>query len=328
MTEVSILSTCSKKPSRIVTNRELEAKLGLRSGIIERLTGIQKRHYLGEGESLQSLATDVGFEAIKKSGLNPSHLDMLIFYTDVPPTILENDCLKKTYYEISPHIQYLLREREIDVNCECINVGGSCAAFISVLQIAYGLIKSGAKKNILIVGAANCSSFLEKADKNVAMTFSDGAAATILTATQEKGFIDFYCMTDGAGYNSASFKDYEEFFIDRKRVAEFAPRAFQLAINNLLKKTKLKIENIDLFIPHQAGIKIIKNGIELSRIPPQKVYICLQHDGNAGAAALQLSLSNAMEEGRINEGDLIALVGFGTGWHYGATAFYYHKNPI
>jgi 3-oxoacyl-[acyl-carrier-protein] synthase-3 len=328
MTEVSILSTCSKKPSRIVTNRELEAKLGLRSGIIERLTGIQKRHYLGEGESFQSLATDVGFEAIKKSGLNPSSLDMLILYTDVPPTILENDRLKKTYYEMSPHIQYLLREREIDINCECINVGGSCAAFISALQIAYGLIKSGAKKNILIIGAANCSSFLEKADKNVAMTFSDGAAATILTATQEKGFIDFYCMTDGAGYNSASFEDYEEFFIDRKRVAEFAPRAFQLAINNLLKKTKLKIENIDLFIPHQAGIKILKDGIELSRIPPQKVYICLQHDGNAGAAALQLSLSNAMEEGRINEGDLIALVGFGTGWHYGATAFYYHKNPI
>jgi 3-oxoacyl-[acyl-carrier-protein] synthase-3 len=328
MTEVSILSTCSKKPSRIVTNLELEAKLSLRSGIIERLTGIQKRHYLGEGESLQGLATDVCFETIKKSGLNPSNLDMLIFYTDVPPTILENDCLKKTYYEISPHIQYLLKEREIDVNCECINVGGSCAAFISALQIAYGLIKSGAKKNILIVGAANCSSFLEKADKNVAMTFSDGAAATILTATQEKGFIDFYCMTDGAGYNSGSFKNYEEFFIDRKRVAEFAPRAFQLAINNLLKKTKLKIENIDLFIPHQAGIKIIKKGIELSRIPPQKVYTCLQHDGNAGAPALQIALSNAMEESRINEGDLIALVGFGTGWHYGATAFYYHKNPV
>ena len=97
MTEVSILSTCSKKPSRIVTNRELESKLGLRSGIIERLTGIQKRHYLGEGESLQSLATDVGFEAIKISGLNPSQLDLLIVYSDVPPTILENGYLKKGY---------------------------------------------------------------------------------------------------------------------------------------------------------------------------------------------------------------------------------------
>ena len=328
MTEVSILSTCSKKPSRIVTNYELEEKLSLRSGIIERLTGIQKRHYLGKGESLQGLATDVCAEAIKKSGLDPSSLDMMIFYTDVPPTLPENDCLKKTYYEISPHIQYLLRERKIDLNCECINIGGSCTAYVSALQLAYGLIKSRTKKNILIIGAANCSSFLEKADKNVAMTFADGAAATILTATQEKGFIDFYCMTDGAGYNSGSFKEYDELFIDRKRVAEFAPRAFQLAINSLLEKTKLKPENIDLFIPHQAGIRIIKRGIELSRIPPQKVYICLQYDGNTGAPAIQIALSNAIEEGRINEGNLIALIGFGTGWNYGATAFYYHKNPV
>jgi len=328
MTEVSILSTCSKKPSRIVTNYELEKKLSLRSGIIERLTGIQKRHYLGEGESLQGLAADVCSEAIKKSSLDPSSLDMMIFYTDVPPTILENGCLKKTYYEIAPHIQYLLKKRGINVNCECINIGGSCVAFISALQIAYGLIKSRVKKNILIIGAANCSSFLERAEKNVAMTFSDGAAATILTATQKKGFIDFYCMTDGIGYDSGSFKEYDELFVDRKRVAEFAPKAFQLAISGLLEKTKLNPEEIDLFIPHQAGIKIIERGIELSRIPHKKVYICLQSDGNTGAPAIQLALSNALGEGRINEGNLIALVGFGTGWHYGATAFYYHKNPV
>ena len=95
-----------------------------------------------------------------------------------------------------------------------------------------------------------------------------------------------------------------------------------------MEKTKLKTENIDLFIPHQAGIRIIKRGIELSRIPPQKVYICLQYDGNTGAPAIQIALSNAIEEGRINEGNLIALIGFGTGWNYGATAFYYHKNPV
>jgi 3-oxoacyl-[acyl-carrier-protein] synthase-3 len=328
MTEVSILSTHSKKPSRIVPNSELEERLNLRPGIIERLTGIQKRHYLGEGESLQSLATDVCVEAIKKSGLNPSSLDMIIFYTDVPPTLPGKNRLNKTYYEISPHIQYLLRERKIYVNCECINIGGSCVAFISALEIAWGLIKSGIKKNILIVGASNCSSFLEKADKNVAMTFSDGAAATILGATEEKGFIDFYLMTEGDGYNSGAFKGYDELFIDRTRVAEFAPRAFQLAISSLLEKTKLRLERIDLFIPHQAGIRIIKKGLELSRIPQKKVYICLQSDGNTGAPAIQMALSNALREGRIDEGNLVVLVGFGTGWNYGATAFYYHQCPV
>jgi 3-oxoacyl-[acyl-carrier-protein] synthase-3 len=327
MTEVSIISTCSKKPRRIVTNNELEEKLGLKTGIIEKLTGIQKRHYLGEGESLQGLATDVCVEAIKASNLDPSSLDMMIFYTDVPPTILENNHLKKIYYEISPHIQYLLGERKIAVNCECINIGGSCVAYISALQIAYGLIKSRIKRNVLIVGATNCSKFLDKADKNAAMTFSDGAAATILAATQKKGFIDFYCMTDGAGYDSGSIKDYEELFIDRKRVAEFAPQAFHLAVDKILKKSKLKLEDIDIFIPHQAGIKIIERGIKLAGISPQKVYICLQYDGNIGAPALQMALANAIREGRIKDRDLILLIGFGTGWHYGAASLYYHKNP-
>ena len=325
MTEVSIISTCSKKPGRIVTNKELEEKLGLKAGIIERLTGIQKRHYLGEGESLQGLATDVCEEVIKTSNLDPSSLDMMIFYTDVLPTILENNQLKKIYCEISPHIQYLLKERDIAVNCECINIGGSCVSFISALQIACGLIKSKAKRNILIVGAANCSNFMEKADKNVAMTFSDGAAATILTGTQEKGFLDFYCMTDGAGYDSGSIKNYEVLYVDRKRVAEFAPKAFKLAVDKFLEKSKLKLDDIDIFIPHQAGIKIIERGIKLAGISSDKVYVCLQNDGNTGAPSLQMALANAIREGRIKDNDLILLIGFGTGWHYGATAFYYKK---
>jgi 3-oxoacyl-[acyl-carrier-protein] synthase-3 len=327
MIEVSIVSTCFKKPSRVVTNLELEKKLGLGPGIIERLTGIQSRNYLGQNESLPDLATDACFEAIQKSKLDPSDLDMIIFYTDVPPTMLEEGCLKKTYYEIAPHIQFLLREKGATVNCECINIGGSCVAFISALQIACGLIKSGSKKNIVIIGAANCSSFLGRAEKNVAMTFSDGAAATILAATPRRGFLDFYCMTDGAGYDSGVFKDYEELYIDRKRVAEFAPRAFQSAIRSLFEKTKLGPDNFELFIPHQAGLKIIERGIKLAEIPREKVFICLQSDGNTGAPAIQIALTRALEEGRIKEGNLIALVGFGTGWHYGATAFYFHQNP-
>jgi len=327
MIDVSIISTCSKTPRRVVTNSELEEKLGLRSGMIERLTGIQKRHYLDENESLQGLATDVCVEAIRASGLDPSSLEMMIFYTDVPPTILENHHLKRTYYEIAPHIQYLLRERNIALNCECINIGGSCVGFISALQIAYGLIRSGTKKNILIVSAANCSQFLDKADKNVAMTFSDGAAATILAGSREKGFIDFYCMTDGAGYETGSFINYEALFVDRKRVAEFAPRALQLAVNKTLEKTKLAAEDIDLFIPHQAGLKIIERGIRLAGISWDKVYICLQYEGNAGAPSLQMALGNAIKEGRIKDGDFVLLIGFGTGWHYGGTVFCYRRIP-
>jgi 3-oxoacyl-[acyl-carrier-protein] synthase-3 len=323
MTEVSILSTWAKKPSRVVPNQELEVQLGFKEGLIERLTGIQRRHYLGEGESLQSLAADVSEEAIRRSGLDPLDLGMMIFYTDVPPTLMENGRLVRIYHEYAPHLQHMLKERGIELRCECITIGGSCVSFIAALWIAYGLIRAQAMRNILIVGAANTSQFLENADKNVVMTFSDGAAASILSASDEKGFLDFYCMTDGSGYLAGSYRDYKELSIDRKGVAEFAPKAFKLALEGLFAKTGLKAEDVDLFIPHQAGLRIIEKGAELAGLPAEKIYLCLQDDGNTGAPALQMALSKAVREGRVHKGDLIVLVGFGTGWHYGATAFYY-----
>jgi len=326
MNQVSILSSWAKKPSRIVHNRELEAQLGFKEGLIERLTGIRRRHYLGEGESLQSLAADVSEEAIRRSGLDPLDLGMLIFYSDVPPSLMENGRLVRIYHEYAPHLQYLLKERGIELRCECVTIGGSCVSFIAALWLAYGLIKAQAMGSILIVGAANTSQFLENADKNVVMTFSDGAAASILSASVDKGFLDFYCMTDSSGYLAGSYRDYKELSIDRKGVAEFAPKAFKLALEGLLAKTGFKVEDVDLFIPHQAGLKIIERGAELAGVPAKKIYLCLQDDGNTGAPALQMALANAVREGRIHGGDLIVLVGFGTGWHYGATAFYYQSS--
>jgi len=114
-------------------------------------------------------------------------------------------------------------------------------------------------------------------------------------------------------------------YVDRKRVAEFAPRAFQLAVQGLLTKTKKRIEDFQLFIPHQAGKKIIEHGVELSKIPSDNIYLSLREDGNTGAPSVQIALAKASEEERIKEGDLVGLIAFGTGWNYGSAAFHYRK---
>jgi 3-oxoacyl-[acyl-carrier-protein] synthase-3 len=325
MSEVSFLALSHKKPSRIVSNQELEIKLDLREGIIERLTGIRSRRYLAEGESLQSLAVEACQEAILKSGLKSTEIDMMVFYTDIPPIMPDGNHFKRTYYDISAHLQYLLAKKGFPLKCECLGLAGSCVAYIYGLQMACGLIKSGMKKNILLIGAACNSLFLENTDKNTAMTFGDGAAANILASAKDQGLIGFYCMTDGSGYEAGSYIDYRSLFIDRKRVAEFAPRALAQAVTGLLDRTGLILDEIDLFIPHQAGIKIIEKGMELAAVPPEKVYLCLQDEGNTGAVAVQMAFSRAVQEGRVKDGDLVALVAFGTGWNCGATAFYYHE---
>jgi 3-oxoacyl-[acyl-carrier-protein] synthase-3 len=325
--DVAFLSHAYRTPSRVVTSEELEDSLSLGRGVIRRLTGIERRRYLAGGESLQSLAVEACREALIKSGLDPSEVDCLIFYTDSPPVMPEDGIHRRVYYDISAHIQYLLKEKGTALACECLGIAGSCVSFLLSAQMAMGLIRSGLKKHILLVGAACNSLFLEGVDKNVAMTFGDGAAASILGPSADNGIIGIFCMTDGRGYAAGSYPEYRSLFIDRKRVAEFAPLGFQAALKGLLAKTGLRVEDIDLVIPHQAGIKIIERGMELAGVPRDKVYLCLQDVGNTGAPAVQLALAKAEEEGRLRDGDIVALVAFGTGWNYGAAAFRYRRPP-
>ncbi len=302
---------------------EIEERLALKHGIIERLTGIKQRYYMDDHESLDSMASDACSETIVRSGIDPAAIDMLIFYTEVPPTIRDKSDLLNRTYEVSAHIQATLIQKGFKIKCECINMAGSCVVFISALQIVTGLIRSGIKKNVLIVGASNNSTFLDPVDENVFMAFGDGAAATLISASEKKGFVDFHRMTDGSGYDAGYFEENNKLLIDRKRVAEFAPVAFRKALNGLLNKTGASMKDIDLVIPHQAGYRIIKNGMDLSGIPESKVYFCLENFGNTGAPAVQIALSSAIEQNRLKKGDTAVLVAFGIGWNYGAALFQY-----
>jgi 3-oxoacyl-[acyl-carrier-protein] synthase-3 len=318
MPEACLLSTGLKNPERVVENRELEERLSLKTGIIERLTGIQRRFWVSESESLTSITSDACAGVINESGIDPQDIDLMIFYTEVPPTYREDGVTYRRYYEVSPHVLVSLNRKAIDIHCECFNIGGSCVVFISALQVATSLIKAGFKKNVLIAGASTNSIFLNEIDRNALMAFGDGAAATILGSSDEPGFIDFFRMTDGEGFDAGFFEDYSTLIIDRKRVAEFAPLAFKNAVDGILRKTDIRIDDIDLLIPHQAGDRIIKKGMELAGVPEDKVYYCLDNYGNTGAPALQIALSSAIRDHRIKKGDLILLVAFGIGWNYGS----------
>jgi len=320
---VTLASLSYRIPSRVVSSAELEDRLDLGRGVIERLTGIRSRRYMDRGESLQSLAVDACREAVERSGLDAADIDLMIFYSDSPPVMPEASGPRRTYYDMSAHIQHLLKEKGVPLACECVAIAGSCVSFLLSLQMAAGLVRSRMKRNVLLVGAAWNSLFLEGTDKNVAMTFADGAAASILSASPDEDLLGIYCRTDGQGYAAGGYPDYRSLFVDRKRVAEFAPLAFQSAVAGLLAETGLKVDEIDVFVPHQAGIRIIERGMALAGIPADKVYLCLQDVGNTGAPAVQLALARAVEEGRIRDGDVVVLAAFGTGWNYGAAALRY-----
>jgi 3-oxoacyl-[acyl-carrier-protein] synthase-3 len=322
--KVGFLSMSYRVPSRIVSSEDLEERLGLGRGVIERLTGIRSRRYLAPGESITRLAFEACREALAAAG-DPGEIGGLIYYSDTPPVLSEAGGHRKIYYDISAHIQHLLAESGIPLVCDCVGIAGSCVSFLLSLQMAMGLIKSGMKRRILIVGAACNSLFLEGTDKNTAMTFGDGAAAAVIGRTEEEGITGVYCRTDGRGYDAGGYPDYRTLSIDRKRVAEFAPLGFEAGLRGLGETCGLRVDDFNLIIPHQAGIKIIERGMALAGVPPDKVYLCLQDFGNTGAPAVQLALARAVEEGRVRDGDRVALAAFGTGWNYGAAAFRYRR---
>lgn len=325
MMKAALFSLSYKVPSRSVSSRELEDELELGHGVIERLTGIRSRRYLGEGESLQSLAVEACREALELSGRTPADIGGLIFYTDTPPLLPDGKGFQRTYYDISAHLHSLLREKGVSLECACTAIAGSCVSFLHSLQIAAGFIQCRPEKCLLIVGAAANSLFLDDTDKNVAMTFADGAAASLVGGSAEEGLIGVHLRTDGRGYLAGCYPEYRTLHIDRKQVAEFAPRAFEAALAGLLAETGLPLEAFDVVIPHQAGIRIIERGMQLARVPPEKVYLCVQEYGNMGAPTVQMALAKAVEDGRVRDGDLVALVAFGTGWNYGAAAIRYRR---
>jgi len=325
---VSIVATSVRYPRGIVDNETLGAEIGLQPKVIERLTGIQKRPHLAAGETLQDLAADACEEAILSSGLDPSNLDLMIFYTDVPTTMPENGRTLRRYYDVGAHLQHLLRQRGLEVGGQSFNIAGSCVSFLLALEVACGMVRTRARQGVLIVGATNNSFFLKDADVNTVMTFSDATAATVLAATEKPGFLGFWGRTDGRGFDAGYYEDYRTLWIDRKRVAEYAPRAMQLAWHGLLQSSGLSPGEIDLVIPHQAGLRIVEKGLELAGIPQEKVFLCLRDHGNSGATAIQAALGEAGRQGRLQDGAVIALLGFGTGWHCGAAVFRHHSRPL
>ncbi len=326
MKGVAFASHAYRVPGRVVTSAELEDSLGLGRGVVVRLTGIERRRHLGAGESLPGLAAGAAEDAIARSGLDASEIGGLIFYTDSPPVRPENGGQRRVFYDVSAHVQHLLRERGVPLSCECLGIAGSCVSFLLSIQLAAGLIESGRKRSLLLVGAACNSLFLEGADTNVAMTFGDGAAASVLTAADPPGdLLGLHCVTDGRGYDAGSYPDYRVLVIDRKRVAEFAPLGFEEGLAGLWARTGLTMDRVNLVIPHQAGLKIIERGMALAGVPREKVYLCLRDVGNTGAPAVQMALARAEEEGRLRDGDIVALAAFGTGWNYGAAAIRYRR---
>lgn len=323
MKAVGILGTGKYVPEKILTNADLEKMVETNDEWIVTRTGMKERHIAREDQASSDLAYEAALVALKKSGVAPEDLDLIIVATITPDSAF-------------PSTACILQNRLGAKKAAAFDLSAACSGFIYGLASASNFITTGMYKNALVVGAECLSKITDYTDRNTCILFGDGAGAVVLGEVPEgRGFLSFELGADGSGGellklagggsrlpSSQNTVDSKQHYIYMagSEVFKFAVRIMGNAAEEALRKAGLEKSDIDLLVPHQANIRIIQSAVHRLDLPEEKCMINLHKYGNVSAASIPLALAEADEEGRLKEGDCVVLVGFGGGLTWGATA--------
>jgi len=323
MKKSKILGVGHCVPERIVTNTELSQIMETSDEWIVERTGIEQRRWFTPGvDTVTSLSKNASELALKRAGINASDLDFIIFATITPDYYIPGNGV--------------LLQRELGIpGIGALDIRNACSGFIYALSVADQFIKTGMYKKILVVGAEIQSSGLDKSNegRSSAVIFADGAGAVVLGATDQEnsGILsthlhadgtfaeELYCKDPGSSREdrfSQELLDSGSFFLKMNGnvVFKHAIVRFIEVINEALEFNNLKKEDIDLLVPHQANLRISQYIQQKLNFSDDKVFNNIMHFGNTTAGTIPIALSEAWEQGRIKEGDLICLAAFGSGF--------------
>jgi 3-oxoacyl-[acyl-carrier-protein] synthase-3 len=319
-------------PERIVTNDDLAHMMDTNHDWIVERTGIEERRWFIPGkDTVTSMALQASKMAIERAGINAGEIDFIIFATITPDYFIPGNGV--------------LLQRELGLQgIGALDIRNACSGFIYALSVADQYIKSGMYKTVLVVGAEIQSSALDKSNegRSSAVIFADGAGAVIMQATDipGKGVLSTHLHADGDFAEELYVKDpgssreirissemIEEggfnLYMNGNTVFKHAIVRFHEVILEALEANKKGIADIDLLIPHQANLRISQFIQQKLQLSDEKVFNNIMKYGNTTAATIPIALSEAMEQGRIKEGDLICLAAFGSGFAWGSALIYW-----
>jgi 3-oxoacyl-[acyl-carrier-protein] synthase-3 len=319
---VGILGTGKYAPENILTNKELEQMVETNDEWIVSRTGIRERRIASAEQATSDLALIASEEALKNAGISAEDIDLIIVATITPDMAF-------------PSTACILQEKLGAKNAAAFDLSAACSGFIYGLANAQNFIATGTYKYALVVGAECLSKITDYTDRNTCILFGDGAGAVVLGAVEEgRGFRSFELGADGSGGDllkisgggsrhpvSAESIENKLHYISMagSEVFKFAVRIMGNAAEEALKKAGLNKSDIDLLVPHQANIRIIQSSLQRLDLQEDKCVMNLDRYGNVSAGSIPIALAEAAEEGRIQKGDCIVLVGFGGGLTWGAS---------
>lgn len=319
---VGVLGTGKHVPEKVLTNQDLERMVETSDEWITTRTGMKERRIVAEDEASSDLAYHASLIALRNAGITAAELDLIVVATITPDMAF-------------PSTACLLQERLGAKKAAAFDLSAACSGFIYGLANAANFIAAGIYKYALVVGAECLSKITDYTDRNTCILFGDGSGAVVLGQVPEgRGFKSFELGADGSGAEllklagggsrcPSSLRSLEEkkhyIYMAGSEVFKFAVRIMGNAAEEALAKAGMQKGDIDLLVPHQANIRIIKAAMERLGLPEEKCMINLHKYGNVSAASIPIALAEADEEGRLREGDCVVLVGFGGGLTWGAS---------
>ena len=315
-------------PEKVMTNVDWEKLVDTSDEWIRTRTGIQERRYAVEGQGTSDLGVEAAKKALEDAGMKPEDVELIILATCTPDYRAQN---------ASSLIQVKLGAE----NAAAFDVSAACSGFIYALTVGKSMIQSGMYKNILVVAAESVSRLLNMKDRNTAILFGDGAAAAVLKEVEDGyGIVSSFLGTEGVLDETLRITaggtlhpvtheaiDNGDVYLkmNGQEVFKFAVRALPKATNKALEQAGMKAEDLAMVVPHQANFRIIESAAKRLKLPMDKFYVNLQKYGNTSAASVGLALGEAVQEGKIQKGDMIALTGFGAGLTYGSVILKWNK---
>jgi 3-oxoacyl-[acyl-carrier-protein] synthase-3 len=315
LTPVSITGLGTNVPERVVTNDELARHVETSDEWIVERTGIRERRMAGQDEALSDVALPACLEALAQAGADAKDIDLLIVATVTPDMMF-------------PSTGAILADRLGATDAAAYDMTAGCTGFVYALAQAYGMIAGGLSKKALVVGGDLLSRLLDWTDRSTLVLFGDGAGAVVLEAVEEQGFLAFELGADGGGgeylwlpgSGSRHFDDPDKAIkMNGREVFKFATRVLVQSAEEILDSCGMTKDDVDVYVPHQANVRIIDHATKKLGFPSEKVVVNVQRYGNTSSGSIPLALRDGVADGRIRKGSLVLMTGMGAGLTWGSS---------
>lgn len=316
-----ILGVGSYLPEKIVDNFYFESIMDTSDEWITSRTGIKERRVASDDEATSDLAVKASQKALECANLHPEDIDLIILATLTPDMLL-------------PSTACIVQDRIGAINAAAFDVSAACTGFVYALTIAKQFVENDTYNNVLVIGSETSSRVLNYNDRTTSVLFGDGAGAAVIGRVEVGGILSTYMGADGKGRDYLKIpaggsrikashdsveNDMHTIHMAGSDVFKFAVRKMAETSQIAIEKANLDAKDIDLYVPHQANVRIIEASAKRLGINMNSVFVNLNKYGNMSAASIPVALDEVYREGKIKKGEKIVVVGFGGGLTWGSS---------